>query len=30
MASQDIIDAIRQELGLNEPLWYSSGSTSPG
>ena len=25
MASQDIIDAIRQELGLNEPLWYQFG-----
>jgi ABC-type dipeptide/oligopeptide/nickel transport system permease component len=25
MASQDVINAIRQELGLNEPLWYQFG-----
>ena len=25
MASQDIIEAIRQDLGLNEPLWYQFG-----
>ncbi|BBK32542.1 peptide/nickel transport system permease protein/glutathione transport system permease protein/oligopeptide transport system permease protein [Stella humosa] len=25
MASQDIIEAIRRDLGLNEPLWYQFG-----
>ncbi|BBK41953.1 peptide ABC transporter permease [Allostella vacuolata] len=25
MASQDIIEAIRKDLGLNEPLWYQFG-----
>ncbi|BBK36878.1 peptide ABC transporter permease [Allostella sp. ATCC 35155] len=25
MASQDIVDAIRRDLGLDEPLWYQFG-----